>query len=148
LQAWEKVDEVLSGLPPSRHPPLTITAGRLLVMKKNEKEEEGSKIKLRSFEGPHETEHFSKQIRLKSKMFDSHMPWGYNALFSDYGTTDKAKSISLKVLNKDNCREVTDRTEEEEKTKGQKEGRAEQVLEVKRSTTGSLYPDLSLLTDG
>ena len=66
----------------------------------------------------------------------------------DYGTTDKAKSISLKVLNEDNCREVTDRTEEEEKTKGQKEGRAEQVLEVKRSTTGSLYPDLSLLTDG
>ena len=90
LQAWEKVDEVLSGLPPSRHPPLTITAGRyglvlhviacyclvlfgivwyhmvshgiswppsrhpsltitsgrLLVMKKNEKEEEGSKIKV------------------------------------------------------------------------------------------------------
>merc|ERR1719500_2132292 len=146
-EAWEKVDEVLSGLPPSRHPPLTITAGRLLVMKKNEKEEESSKIKMRSFKGPHETEHFSKQIRLKSKMFDSHMPWGYNALFSDYGTTDKAKSISLKVLNKDNCREVTDRTEEEEKTKV-KEGRAEQVLEVKRSTTGSLYPDLSLLTDG
>merc|ERR1712037_304066 len=139
-EAWEKVDEVLSGLPPSRHPPLTITAGRLLVMKKNEKEEEGSKIKMRSFEGPHETEHFSKQIRLKSKMFDSHMPWGYNALFSDYGTTDKAKSISLKVLNKDNCREVTDRTEEE-RTEA-KERRTEQVLEVERSTTGSLYPDL------
>ena len=47
LQAWEKVEEVLSGLPPSHHPPLTITAGRLLVMKKNEKEEEGSKIKVR-----------------------------------------------------------------------------------------------------
>ena len=46
LQAWEKVDEVLSGLPPSNHPPLTITAGRLLVMKRNEKEEEGSKIKV------------------------------------------------------------------------------------------------------
>ena len=27
-------------------PPLTITAGRLLVMKKNEKEEESSKIKV------------------------------------------------------------------------------------------------------
>ena len=52
------------------------------------------------------------------------------------------------MLNEDNCGEVTDRTEEEEKTKGQKEGRAEQVLEVKRSTTGGLYPDLSLLTDG
>ena len=83
---------------------------------------------------------------------------------SDYGTTDKAKSISLKVLNKDNCREVIDsnkdeeekikakeeeKTEakEEEKTKGAKEVRTEQVFEVKRST-GGLYPDLSLLTDG
>ena len=66
--------------------------------------------------------------------------------FPDYGTTDKAKSISLKVLNKDNCREVTDR-KEEERTKT-KEGRTEQVLEVKRSTMGSLYPDLALLTDG
>ena len=47
LQAWEKVEEVLSGLPQSHHPPLTLTAGRLLVMKKNEKEEEGSKIKVR-----------------------------------------------------------------------------------------------------
>ena len=65
----------------------------------------------------------------------------------DYGTTDKAKSISLKVLNKDNSRLVADRKEEEEKTKV-KEGRSEQVLEVKRSTTGGLYPDLSLLTDG
>ena len=64
----------------------------------------------------------------------------------DYGTTDKAKSISLKVLNEDNCREVTDR-KEEERTKA-KEGRTEQVLEIKRSTTGGLYPDLSLLTDG
>ena len=141
-------------------------------------------------------------------MFDSHMPWGYNALFagryssstplqstpltvaqkpshksvlklmiligserqkillckvhsayikflsdtplfsfsSDYGTTDKAKLISLKVLNKDNCREVIDSNKEVEKTKA-KEGRTEQVLEVKRSTVG-LYPDLSLLTDG
>jgi len=143
-EAWEKVEDVLSGLPPSHHPPLTLTAGRLLVMKKNEKEEEGSKIKMRSFTGPHETEHFSKQIRLKSKMFDSHMPWGYNALFADYGTSDKAKSISLKVLNKDNCQEV--RNKEMEKTKA-KEGRTEQVFEVKRSI-GGLYPDLSLLTDG
>ena len=65
----------------------------------------------------------------------------------DYGTTDKAKSISLKVLNKDNRQEVIERTEEE-KTKAAKEGRTEQVLEVKRSTSGALYPDLSLLTDG
>ena len=64
--------------------------------------------------------------------------------FSDYGITDKAKSISLKVLNKDNCREVKDRNEEEEeKTKAK-----EEVFEEKRSTSG-LYPDLSLLnTDG
>ena len=63
--------------------------------------------------------------------------------FSDYGITDKAKSISLKVLNKDNCREVKDRKEEEEKTKAK-----EEVFEEKRSTSG-LYPDLSLLnTDG
>ena len=72
---------------------------------------------------------------------------------SDYGTSDKAKSISLKVLNKDNCREVIDsnkdeektKAKEEEKTKEAKEGRTEQVFEVKRST-GGLYPDLSLLT--
>jgi len=162
-EAWEKVEDVLSGLPPSHHPPLTLTAGRLLVIKKNEKEEEGSKIKMQSFTGPHETEHFSKQIRLKSKMFDSHMPWGYNALFADYGTSDKAKSISLKVLNKDNCQEEIDKNNEDEKTqtkeekktkdkegektKGAKEERTEQVFEVKRST-GGLYPDLSLLTDG
>ena len=138
-------------------PPLTITAGRLLVMKKNEKEEEGSKIKVNFQENVYaeivliysyvfffidlyfyqfyirfevSRDHMrrstsqnksgkrpvlvtfgaslniskdlkpscrlkskniaaslniSKQIksfRLKSKMFDSHMPWGYNALFS------------------------------------------------------------------
>ena len=72
---------------------------------------------------------------------------------SDYGTSDKAKSISLKVLNKDNCREVIDINKEREKTKAKeeektkaKEGRTEQVFEVKRST-GGLYPDLSLLKD-
>merc|ERR1712192_56533 len=105
----------------------------------NEKEEEGSKIKMQSFTGPHETEHFSKQIRLKSKMFDSHMPWGYNALFADYGTDDKANSIGLKVLNKDNCREVIDsnkegektKFKEEEKTKEAKEERTEQVLRLR-----------------
>merc|ERR1712088_335088 len=119
-EAWEKVEEVLSSLPRSHHPPLALTAGRLLLMKKNEKEEEGAKIKVRSFVGPSETEHFSKQIRLKKKMFDSHMPWGYNALFSDYGITDKA-----------NCREVKDRNEEEkEKTKAK-----EEVFEEKRSTS-------------
>ena len=81
---------------------------------------------------------------------------------SDYGTSDKAKSISLKVLNKDNCREVIDinkerektekakeeektKTNKEENTKEAKEERTEQVFEVKRST-GGLYPDLSLLT--
>ena len=208
LQAWEKVDEILSGLPQSRHPPLTITAGRyglvllattrynmvwygmtwycmvlygikwyymilhgirsryppltitagrLLVMKKNEKEEEGSKIKVNFQENVYaeivliysyvfffidlyfyqfciscevSRDHMRrstsqnksgerpvlitfrasinisktlkpscrlkskniatslniskkiKSFRLKSKMFDSHMPWGYNALFS------------------------------------------------------------------
>ena len=81
---------------------------------------------------------------------------------SDYGTTDKAKSISLRVLNKDNCREVIDSNKDVEKTKAKegektitredkkteaKKGGTEQVLEVKRST-GGLYPDLSLLTDG
>ena len=64
-------------------------------------------------------------------------------MFPDYGTTDKAKSISLKVLNKDNCQEVIERKgEEEEKTQTKKE-----VLEVKRSSAGGLYPDLSLLAD-
>ena len=73
---------------------------------------------------------------------------------SDYGTTDKAKSISLKVLNKDNCQEVIDSNKEVEKTKAKEDkkteankGGTEQVFEVKRST-GGLYPDLSLLTDG
>ena len=81
---------------------------------------------------------------------------------SDYGTTDKAKSISLKVLNKDNCQEVIDSNKEVEKTKAKEvektkakedkkteanKGGTEQVFEIQRST-GGLYPDLSLLTDG
>ena len=50
------------------------------------------------------------------------------------------------MLNKDNCQEVIER--QEERTKAAKEERTEQVLEVKQSTSGGLYPDLSLLTDG
>lgn len=165
-EAWEKVEEALSKIPESHHPPLALTASQLLVIKKDEKEEEGAKMKVRSFSGPQETEHFSKQIRLKSKMFDSHMPWGYNALFSEYGVdSDKAKSISLDVLNKGNSQLVMGRRgeekEREEKTivkdvkKVVKEeemavlkevARMEQMPEVKKSA-GGLYPDLSLLTD-
>ena len=45
-QAWEKVEEALSKIPESHHPPLALTASKLLVIKKDEKEEEGAKMKV------------------------------------------------------------------------------------------------------
>ena len=57
----------------------------------------------------------------------------------DYGTTDKAKSISLKVLNEDNCREVIDRAEEEEKTKV-KEGGGGASFGGQKINTGEPLP--------
>merc|ERR1711962_727573 len=147
-EAWEKVEEALSKIPESHHPPLALTASKLLVIKKDEKEEEGAKMKVRSFSGTQETEQFSKQIRLKSKMFDSHMPWGYNALFSEYGVDSaKAKSISLEVLNRNTCHVmkeakrvvVKEGVKEEEMAVFKEVARMEQMPEVKKSV-GGLYP--------
>ena len=45
-QAWEKVEEALSKIPESHHPPLALTASKLLVIKKDEKEEEGAKMRV------------------------------------------------------------------------------------------------------
>jgi len=79
--AWEQVEEAISAVP-YRHPPLTITAGRLLLLRKNQKGEEEDKVTVRSFSGPHETRQFSQQLRLKMGMFECHMPWGYNSIFA------------------------------------------------------------------
>ena len=80
-EAWEQVEEAISAVP-YRHPPLTITAGRLLLLRKNPKGEGEDKVGVRSFSGPHETRQFSQQLRLKMGMFDCHMPWGYNSIFA------------------------------------------------------------------
>ena len=40
------MEEALSKIPESHHPPLALTASQLLVIKKDEKEEEGDKMKV------------------------------------------------------------------------------------------------------
>ena len=40
------MEEALSKIPESHHPPLALTASKLLVIKKDEKEEEGAKMRV------------------------------------------------------------------------------------------------------
>ena len=52
-------------------------------------------VEIRKFDGIQATSKLTKEIVLSKQMFNHHMPWGYNALFS----SDTETQCDLEVLN-------------------------------------------------
>ena len=56
---------------------------------------EGAAVEIRKFDGIEATSKLTREIVLSKQMFNHHMPWGYNALF----TSDAETQCDLEVLN-------------------------------------------------
>jgi len=128
VDMWDQVEAAVESIPPSDHPELTQVGRNLIVMKKDKDD-----ISLTKFSGAENIRKFSQKIRFKYGMFEDHMPWGYNSLFSKFGITDAAKSIGLEVLD------IETKEDEEASIVAEEEP---QVVEALGSR---LYPDLSSL---
>ena len=48
------------------------------------------------YEGLGQTDLYAKELRFSTSMFDDHMPWGYNSLFT--GKDEMQKCALAKVL--------------------------------------------------
>jgi len=134
MDMWDQVEAAVASIPPTDHPELTQVGRNMIVIKKDEDD-----ISLTKFSGPEKISKFSQQVRFKYGMFDDHMPWGYNNIFSKFGITDAAKNIGLEVL---------DIEPEEKLPEGMKDPHVVALSEepqVPQNQGSRLYPDLSSL---
>merc|ERR1719509_459099 len=74
---WSRVEEALNDLPSSPYPETGKLGRRLVVVKRK-----GGVRSGRMFTGPEQTQHFTKQVRLKNHMFGHHMPASYTDVFT------------------------------------------------------------------
>jgi len=128
VDVWDQVEDATENIPKTEHAELTQVGGNLIVMRKTKDE-----MSLTKFSGTEEIRKFSRQIRFKYGMFDDHMPWGYNSLFSKVGTSDAAKAVGLEVLD------INQEEKVEEPTKFKEEEF------ISNSLQSGIYPDLSSL---
>merc|ERR1719250_78282 len=134
MEMWDQVEVAVESIPSSDHAELTLVGKNLIVIRK-----EKDDISLTKFSGPHNIVKFSEQVRFKYGMFDDHMPWGYNSLFSKLGISEAAKSISLEALDIDS-NAVIPEVSDDPHTQALAEEPQPQVVQ---NLGSSLYPDLS-----
>ena len=89
---WDVVREALENRKVDNRMTLNLLGQTVLQMKTNE---EGASVEIRKFEGIEATNKLTKEIVLSKEMFNHHMPWGYNALFS----SDPETPCDIEVLN-------------------------------------------------
>jgi len=132
MDMWDQVEAAVASIPSSDHAELT-QVGRNLIAIRKEKDD----ISLTKFSGPHDITKFSEQVRFKYGMFDDHMPWGYNSLFSKFGISEAAKNIGLEALD------IDDEIEVPEVLNDPHTQVVAEKAEVVQNLGSRLYPDLS-----
>jgi len=89
---WDVVREALENRKVDNRLTLNLLGQTVLQMKTNE---EGAPVDVRKFDGLEASSQLTRELMLSRQMFNHHMPWGYNALFSSHTET----SCDLEVLN-------------------------------------------------
>ena len=87
---WDTVREALENRKVDKRLTLNILGQTVLQMRRVEGE-----VEMRKFDGIEATRKLTGEIMLSKQMFNHHMPWGYNALFSQ----DTDGPCDLEVLN-------------------------------------------------
>ena len=87
---WDVVREALEKRKVDNRLTLNILGQTVLQMRRVEGE-----VEMRKFDGIEATSKLTREIVLSKQMFNHHMPWGYNALF----TSDAETQCDLEVLN-------------------------------------------------
>jgi len=134
IDMWDQVEVAVDSIPSSDHAELTLVGKNLIVIRK-----EKDDISLTKFSGPQNIVKFSEQVRFKYGMFDDHMPWGYNSLFSKFGVSEAAKSISLEALDIDSNAEMPEVSDDPHNQALAEEPQPQVV----QNLGSRLYPDLS-----
>ena len=88
---WDVVREALENRKVDSRLTLSLLGQTVLQMKTVE----GAAVEVRKFAGPEATSKLTREIVLSRQMFNHHMPWGYNALFS----SDSETPCDLEVFN-------------------------------------------------
>ena len=88
---WDLVREALDKRKVDNRMTLNLLGQTVLQMKAVE----GAAVEIRKFAGIEATCKLSREIVLSKQMFNQHMPWGYNTLFS----SDTEAQCDLAVLN-------------------------------------------------
>ena len=88
---WDCVREALENRKVDNRLTLNLLGQTVLQMKTVD----GAAVEVRKFSGPAATRRLTREILLSRQMFNHHMPWGYNALFS----SDTETQCDLEVLN-------------------------------------------------
>ena len=88
---WDLVREALENRKVDNRMTLNLLGQTVLKMKTVE----GAGVEVRKFDGIEATCKLSRELVLSKQMFNHHMPWGYNALFSQ----DTETQCDLQVLN-------------------------------------------------
>lgn len=129
IDHWNKVESALGSIPSTqdKFPALRHVSKHVLNIKRS-----NNQVAIKRFSGFNNIRVFSDQMRLKSGMFDSHMPWAYSSLFKGFGNSEEASKISLEILNN---------LGDEAEFVGQLGDEPEFVGQLLK--TKSLYPDLS-----
>jgi len=85
---WGEVEAACSTIPSVAEPRLHHLAHTLFVLRRRDKTA-SHPLTFTKYEGSAQTDLYAKELRFSTSMFDDHMPWGYNSLFSGVGSLNQ-----------------------------------------------------------
>jgi len=98
-RVWGEVEDACSSIPSLAEPRLHHLAHTLFVVRRR-KTTSSLPLTFTKYEGSAQTDLYAKELRFSTGMFDDHMPWGYNSLFSGVGVLNQTshRRMDLAVL--------------------------------------------------
>jgi len=96
---WGEVENAVSKIPNLSEPRLRHLGNTLFVLRRRERAT-SQPLVFTKYEGSGQTDLYAKALRFSTRMFDDHMPWGYNSLFAGVGDLNQTsyRQIDLGIL--------------------------------------------------
>jgi len=86
---WGEVEAACSRIPSVAEPRLHHLAHTLFVVRRRDTTSSSQPLTFTKYEGLGQTDLYAKELRFSTSMFDDHMPWGYNSLFTGVGALNQ-----------------------------------------------------------
>jgi len=96
---WGEVENAVSKIPNLSEPRLRHLGNTLFVLRRRERAT-SQPLVFTKYEGSGQTDLYAKALRFSTRMFDDHMPWGYNSLFAGVGDLNQTsyRQMDLGIL--------------------------------------------------